>query len=525
MRIQHDVNKFVLTLHNGNGNGSENNSNCTKIKFYVEVNKAKVMFNLAQSHHQHFNQIALKLAASSGSGSGSGVKPVGGSGEDFVQYKEPQRAMRSLKSRFLTRNRTSSPSQFYTNPRALKRNNSGKTPSGSGLGLNPRASLRRSTTVAPSIMKDKSSDGASSSNNKGDTKYLVKRLAHYSSMADALIHSKSSSTKKSDTDKKKFNVSDKENATPDQNYRYKVYLEPEEDSNPISSQASRPPRPPLAERPILAEILPSRRSVSTNPSARRRSEGAPLARVPVTNSALSSIATPGLQRKIPTATSENINSVMRMGTKVSAHALYREKLRLTSEQLAQTVNHQPLAKKRSLDLDFDTMETKSLLPIVNNCNTYANSNVRNAVVLHTSINEAVEAVPYSDPGSDSLSESLLERFDAMETENTEPEREIVPVTVVKGQDGRLGLKITGTSHGIYVEDFDSSVVIIKDGNFKKGDRIVAVNNRSLENVSYPQALELIRKSGASVHFLVSQIKTWTTRNPRFYVISLFLTIF
>ena len=46
-----------------------------------------------------------------------------------------------------------------------------------------------------------------------------------------------------------------------------------------------------------------------------------------------------------------------------------------------------------------------------------------------------------------------------------------------------------------------------EGNrIKKGDRLVAVNGRSLENVSYANAIDLIKKSGDSVHFLVSQLK-------------------
>merc|ERR1712141_701917 len=106
------------------------------------------------------------------------------------------------------------------------------------------------------------------------------------------------------------------------------------------------------------------------------------------------------------------------------------------------------------------------------------------------------------------SESLMERFDNMETDETAlPERQIVPVTVNKDRTtGRLGLKVTGLPSGIYVEDFDVRTVQ-RDGNmFKKGDRIVAINGRSLENVKYENALEMMRNASASVQFLVSQIK-------------------
>ena len=95
----------------------------------------------------------------------------------------------------------------------------------------------------------------------------------------------------------------------------------------------------------------------------------------------------------------------------------------------------------------------------------------------------------------------------METEENQPERQIVSVVLIKDSYGRLGLKITGTPHGIYVEDFESEKVKIEGASvLKRGDRIVAINGRSLENVSYANALELVKKSGSSVQFLVSQIK-------------------
>ena len=93
----------------------------------------------------------------------------------------------------------------------------------------------------------------------------------------------------------------------------------------------------------------------------------------------------------------------------------------------------------------------------------------------------------------------------MKSIETLPERQIVPVTVIKDANGRLGLKVTGIPSGIYVDEFDVNTVK-KDGNmFKKGDRIVAINGRSLENVKYENALEMMRRSNDAVQFLVSQI--------------------
>ena len=77
----------------------------------------------------------------------------------------------------------------------------------SSAGSSLRGSLRRSTTVAPSTMEQPKNN---------DSKYLVKRLAHYSSMADALV---GGAMKKQQKAKSDLNASDKENTTPDRNYR------------------------------------------------------------------------------------------------------------------------------------------------------------------------------------------------------------------------------------------------------------------------------------------------------------------
>lgn len=242
-------------------------------------------------------------------------------------------------------------------------------------------------------------------------------------------------------------------------FRYKVYLEPEEDNRKESN-----PRIPLSEMvtpSIHTSLKKKPRSVSTNPTARRKSEGSSLQQ----------------NRKF-----EAPSSTLRMGTRVPISALHRERLRtdLTTKFFPQ---------KPNLDLDFDTMEYKSILP-------------DKSTAFVASVVEA-DTMPYSDPGNESLSESLMERFDNMETDL--PEKQIVPVTVQK-QNGRLGLKVTGHSSGIYVDEFDVRNVKQPGYSFKKGDRIVAINGRSLENVKYENALEMMRKSQNDVQFLVSQIR-------------------
>ena len=270
-------------------------------------------------------------------------------------------------------------------------------------------------------------------------------------------------------------------------------------------------------------------TVFTNPSARRKSEnnfkstslqignkkgGNGNRRISCGVSAIKAKAPPEPEVVQDSASS----NVLRMGTRISLSALHRERLRLTSEVIGgQSKTYKSSGK--SLDLDYDTMEFKSILPSSNfqfdelkrlnslEDETSENKNKEAAVVLHTSeLLDETEAVPYDDPANESLSESLMERFDNMETDETLPERQIVSVTILKGEGGKLGLKITGDSSGIYIDDFDEAIVRMEGNRLKKGDRLVAVNGRSLENVSYANAIDLIKKSGESVHLLVSQLK-------------------
>ena len=221
-------------------------------------------------------------------------------------------------------------------------------------------------------------------------------------------------------------------------------------------------------------------------------------------------------------TSDNGNR-LRMGTRLSLSALHRERLRLTSEigSLLPTVSMprssaNVFPTKPMSDFEDVTMETKSLFD--KNDGKFSHMDYPQpkekfptAYVIHTSVNDSqldidsAEAFPYN---SEEIDESLNERFNAMETDG--PERKIVSVMLSKDEQGRLGLKITGTPAGIYVEDFDTqSIHGGKDHTerkkLKQGDRILAINGRDLTNVSYHNALDLIRRSGKTVEFVVSQI--------------------
>jgi hypothetical protein len=187
-RIQYDKTRFQITLvanstHNSNNNNNNNkdDSKCHKLKFQVSESKAKLMFELASSHHQHSNKLryqAKKLEEPSGESQTTQEAEV----SNAVEYREPprERAMRSLKNKFLSRRQLTQRKLYTQQPETS--------------GANTRGSLRRSAT----------------------TNYLIKRLTHYSSMADNLVADKMD---KKDLVKAQLNTSDKENKTPERNYR------------------------------------------------------------------------------------------------------------------------------------------------------------------------------------------------------------------------------------------------------------------------------------------------------------------
>jgi len=109
-------------------------------------------------------------------------------------------------------------------------------------------------------------------------------------------------------------------------------------------------------------------------------------------------------------------------------------------------------------------------------------------------------------GDESLSMSLLERFDAMETEAGEPERRIGTVVMERDGQGRLGVKIGGYPSGVYVDRIDWGVARVVSGSLLEGDRVIGVDQASLESLGYPAALDLLRGAGPTVTLLVSQLR-------------------
>jgi hypothetical protein len=185
--------------------------------------------------------------------------------------------------------------------------------------------------------------------------------------------------------------------------RYKVYLEPEEDT--LCSQAQKAEsnnqnaRVPLQERPALAEmsatpLFSQKRRVTTNPTARRKSEThRPSASTTSTSlqqrkagRRISHGIVTGTNNDCPTGNNPSLTvqacstgtvqatpcsaRVLRMGTRTSLSALHRERLRLTTDipgipmpRISDLIlSGFPGLKSAALDLDYDTMEYKSIMP-------------------------------------------------------------------------------------------------------------------------------------------------------------------
>lgn len=196
-RIQYDKTRFQITLtatgssscSNNNNNTNKEDSKSHKLKFQVSELKAKLMFELSSCHHQHSNKLRYQSKQIEEPSNGAANAATTSSKEmeisSAVEYREPprERAMRSLKNKFLSRRQLTQKKLYTQQPEAKA---TASTAAGKG-------SLKRSST----------------------TNYLIKRLTHYSSMADNLVVV----SDKKDLAKAELNTSDKENKTPEGAYR------------------------------------------------------------------------------------------------------------------------------------------------------------------------------------------------------------------------------------------------------------------------------------------------------------------
>lgn len=157
-------------------------------------------------------------------------------------------------------------------------------------------------------------------------------------------------------------------------------------------------------------------------------------------------------------------TTVRMGTRVSAAALQKHRMR----------SLEGLVKLPSLE-ELSTSPT--------------------AIVVEPSIRSVVV--------EESVSESLVERFSKCPAASG-PERRLCTVTLQK-KDGSLGVMIAeGIDHGIYIQAISPGGPADEQGLLKPGDRIVGINGRSVENLPYIGAVDLLRQIDTEVTLLVSQ---------------------
>ena len=236
-RIQYDKTKFQLQIQDATHDNFQNfddvnEKTIKKLKFYVSENKAKFLFDLASAHHQYSNRQKLRdnqrieIAAptpSTASQQNSMENNLLLKSTD-IQYKEPQSSIRSLRSRFFLSRRNISQRKLYTNtnsttrPRARSQSRDRESITNRCRRLSGRLiSNGKETPQKTNESEMLKSSGMNSQKRKGG--YMVKRLTHYTSMADALLNPKTPTTSRHGRDENELDTSDKENATPNNRYR------------------------------------------------------------------------------------------------------------------------------------------------------------------------------------------------------------------------------------------------------------------------------------------------------------------
>uniref|UniRef100_A0A1A7WAN9 Protein tyrosine phosphatase, non-receptor type 13 n=3 Tax=Iconisemion striatum TaxID=60296 RepID=A0A1A7WAN9_9TELE len=104
----------------------------------------------------------------------------------------------------------------------------------------------------------------------------------------------------------------------------------------------------------------------------------------------------------------------------------------------------------------------------------------------------------------SINDSLKKKLSALPS----PEREITAVNLKK--DVKYGLGFQGGTNttvrhgGVYVKGIIPKGAAELDGRIQKGDRLVAVNGKSLEGATHQQAVDILRETGQKVHLLLER---------------------
>ena len=70
---------------------------------------------------------------------------------------------------------------------------------------------------------------------------------------------------------------------------------------------------------------------------------------------------------------------------------------------------------------------------------------------------------------------------------------------------KLGVRITETPSGIYVEGLEDTSEICSQDGLKVGDKILEIDGINIEGLGYARVLEIIQRSGNLVKLIVSQL--------------------
>eukprot|EP00088_Acartia_fossae_P055836 TRINITY_DN64893_c0_g1_i1.p1 TRINITY_DN64893_c0_g1~~TRINITY_DN64893_c0_g1_i1.p1 ORF type:complete len:111 (-),score=13.10 TRINITY_DN64893_c0_g1_i1:44-337(-) len=94
----------------------------------------------------------------------------------------------------------------------------------------------------------------------------------------------------------------------------------------------------------------------------------------------------------------------------------------------------------------------------------------------------------------------------MDTAEWEPTRKVVSVKLRRNEStGKLGVRITETPSGIYVEGLEDTSQICSDEGLKVGDKILEIDGINIEGLGYATVLDIIQRSQDLVQLVVSQL--------------------
>ncbi|XP_069124056.1 tyrosine-protein phosphatase non-receptor type 13-like isoform X2 [Argopecten irradians] len=114
--------------------------------------------------------------------------------------------------------------------------------------------------------------------------------------------------------------------------------------------------------------------------------------------------------------------------------------------------------------------------------------------------------------NETISATLQHRLNSSDVSPEQPDRHIFEVVLGKDPNTGFGITIVGgesTSKldlGIFVKSVTRNSPAQRDGRIRPGDRIIAINDQSLEGRQHHTAVQMIRESGSHVKLLISQVK-------------------